>query len=110
MEQRAAEDELFAERYRNPNKDMDGCVTYISIGKEQYKMVFPTVDLRMLPELDEDEIEVGEPISLLAGGELRPPSRGSEAQGSGTLPKRGVPTLERAQQAESRHQPRNQQD
>lgn len=29
LEQRAAEDELFAERYRNPNKDMDGCVTYI---------------------------------------------------------------------------------
>ena len=29
LEQRAAEDELFAKRYRNPAKNIDDCVTYI---------------------------------------------------------------------------------
>ncbi len=29
LEQRAAEDELFAKNYRNPAKNMDDCVTYI---------------------------------------------------------------------------------
>ena len=29
LEQRAAEDELFAKSYRNPAKDIDDCVTYI---------------------------------------------------------------------------------
>lgn len=29
LEQRAAEDELFAVSYKNPNKNMDDCITYI---------------------------------------------------------------------------------
>ena len=29
LEQRAAEDELFAKSYRNPAKNIDDCVTYI---------------------------------------------------------------------------------
>lgn len=29
LEQRAAEDELFAVSYNNPNKNMDDCITYI---------------------------------------------------------------------------------
>ena len=29
LEQRAAEDELFAKRYRNPATNIDECVTYI---------------------------------------------------------------------------------
>ena len=29
LEQRAAEDELFAKNYRNPAKNIDDCITYI---------------------------------------------------------------------------------
>ena len=29
LEQRAAEDELFAKSYRNPAKNIDDCVTYV---------------------------------------------------------------------------------
>ena len=29
LEQRAAEDALFAKNYRNPAKNMDDCITYI---------------------------------------------------------------------------------
>ena len=65
LEQRAAEDELFAERYRNPNKDMDGCVTYIlNWVKNSGCNGFSDGEIygQALHFWDEDEIEVGEPI------------------------------------------------
>lgn len=65
LEQRASEDELFAERYRNPNKDMDGCVTYIlNWVKNSGSNGFSDGEIygQALHFWDEDEIEVGEPI------------------------------------------------
>lgn len=65
LEQRAAEDELFAERYRNPNKNMDDCVTYIlNWVKNSGCNGFSDGEIygQALHFWDEDEIEVGEPI------------------------------------------------
>ena len=65
LEQRAAEDELFAERYRNPNKNMDACVTYIlNWVKNSGCNGFSDGEIygQALHLWDEDEIEVGEPI------------------------------------------------
>lgn len=65
LEQRAAEDELFAERYRNPNKDMDDCVTYIlNWVRNSGCNGFSDGEIygQALHFWDEDEIEVGEPI------------------------------------------------
>lgn len=38
LEQRAAEDELFAKSYRNPAKNIDDCVTYNSSYNSFYIM------------------------------------------------------------------------
>ena len=65
LEQRAAEDELFGERYRNPNKNMDDCVTYIlNWVKNSGCNGFSDGEIygQALHFWDEDEIEVGEPI------------------------------------------------
>ncbi|MDH6313029.1 hypothetical protein M2137_001816 [Parabacteroides sp. PFB2-10] len=64
--QRAASDELFAEKYANPQKSIDDCVTYIlnTVQKsgcngfaddEIYSMA--------VHYYDEDEIEVGKPMN-----------------------------------------------
>lgn len=65
LNQRAEEDELFAESLKNPKKSIDDCITYIlnTVQKsgnngfddaEIYKMA--------VHYYDEDDIEVGEPI------------------------------------------------
>lgn len=48
LEQRAAEDELFAKRYRNPAKNIDDCVTYILnyVQKKRLQRLFRRRDLR----------------------------------------------------------------
>ena len=65
LEQRAAEDALFAKNYRNPAKNMDDCVTYIlnyvqksgCNGFSDGEIYGPAVHY-----YDENEIEVGNPL------------------------------------------------
>lgn len=79
LEQRAAEDELFGERYRNPNKNMDDCVTYIlNWVKNSGCNGFSDGEIygQALHFWDEDEIEVGEPIDChVAVNHVVPPFR-----------------------------------
>ena len=57
LEQRAAEDALFAKNYRNPAKNIDDCVTYI-LNYVQKSGCNGFTD----GEIYENEIEVGKPI------------------------------------------------
>ena len=58
LEQRAAEDELFAKSYRNPAKNIDDCVTYI-LNYVQKSGCNGFSDGEIYGE---NEIEVGKPI------------------------------------------------
>ena len=50
LEQRAAEDELFAKNYRNPAKNMDDCVTYIlTMCRKAAATAFQTVRYTVKP-------------------------------------------------------------
>ena len=57
LEQRAAEDTLFARNYRNPAKNIDDCVTYILNYVQRSGCNGQAVHY-----YDENEIEVGKPI------------------------------------------------
>lgn len=48
LEQRAAEDELFAKSYRNPAKNIDDCVTYVLnyVQKKRLQRLFRRRDIR----------------------------------------------------------------
>ena len=65
LEQRAAEDALFAKNYRNPAKNIDDCVTYI-LNYVQKSGCNGFTDGEIYGQAvhyyDENEIEVGEPI------------------------------------------------
>ena len=65
LEQRAAEDELFAKSYRNPAKNIDDCVTYI-LNYVQKSGCNGFTDGEIYGQVvhyyDENEIEVGKPI------------------------------------------------
>ena len=65
LEQRAAEDELFARNYRNPAKNMDDCVTYI-LNYVQKSSCNGFTDGEIYGQAvhyyDENEIEVGNPL------------------------------------------------
>ena len=65
LEQRAAEDALFAKKYRNPAKNIDDCVTYI-LNYVQKSGCNGFTDGEIYGQAvhyyDENEIEVGEPI------------------------------------------------
>ena len=66
LEQRAAEDTLFAKNYRNPAKNIDDCVTYI-LNYVQRSGCNGFTDGEIFGQAvhyyDENEIEVGEPIN-----------------------------------------------
>ena len=65
LEQRAAEDVLFAKTYRNPAKNIDDCVTYI-LNYVQKSGCNGFTDGEIYGQAvhyyDENEIEVGKPI------------------------------------------------
>ena len=65
LEQRAAEDTLFAKNYRNPAKNIDDCVTYI-LNYVQRSGCNGFTDGEIFGQAvhyyDENEIEVGKPI------------------------------------------------
>ena len=65
LEQRAAEDALFAKNYRNPAKNRDDCVTYI-LNYVQRSGCNGFTDGEIFGQAvhyyDENEIEVGKPI------------------------------------------------
>ena len=65
LEQRAAEDALFANKYENPTKTLDDCVTYIlNYVQKSGSQGFSDCEIygRAVHFYDEDEIEVGEPL------------------------------------------------
>lgn len=65
LEQRAAEDALFAKNYRNPAKNINDCVTYIlNYVQKSGCNGFSDSEIygRAVHYYDENEIEVGKPI------------------------------------------------
>ena len=65
LEQRAAEDELFAKNYRNPAKNIDDCVTYIlNYVQKSGCNGFSDGEIygQAVHYYDENEIEVGNPL------------------------------------------------
>lgn len=65
LEQRAAEDELFAVNYRNPTKNIDDCITYIlNYVQESGCNGFSDDEIfgQALHFYDEADIKVGKPI------------------------------------------------
>ena len=65
LEQRAAEDELFAQSYRNPAKNINDCVTYIlNYVQKSGCNGFSDGEIygQAIHYYDENEIEVGKPI------------------------------------------------
>ena len=65
LEQRAAEDVLFAKNYRNPAKNIDDCVTYIlNYVQKSGCNGFTDGEIygQAIHYYDENEIEVGKPI------------------------------------------------
>ena len=65
LEQRAAEDELFAKNYRNPAKNMDDCVTYIlNYVQKSGCNGFSDGEIygQAVHYYDENEIEVSNPL------------------------------------------------
>lgn len=65
LEQRAAEDELFAKSYRNPAKNIDDCVTYIlNYVQKSGCNGFSDGEIysQAVHYYDEDDIEVGKPL------------------------------------------------
>ena len=65
LEQRAAEDELFAKSYRNPAKNIDDCITYIlNYVQKSGCNGFSDGEIygQAVHYYDENEIEVGKPL------------------------------------------------
>ena len=69
LEQRAAEDKLFAASYSKPNKNIDECVTYLlhwaksqCDGGNAIGMTGGEVISQAVHYFDEDDIEVGKPL------------------------------------------------
>ena len=74
LEQRAAEDALFAKNYRNPAKNIDDCVTYI-LNYVQRSGCNGFTDGEIFGQAvhyyDENEIEVGKPIQCQVANAVR---------------------------------------
>ena len=65
LEQRAAEDELFAKNYHNPAKNIDDCITYIlNYVQKSGCNGFSDGEIygQAVHYYDENEIEVGKPL------------------------------------------------
>ena len=65
LEQRAAEDELFSKKYRNPAKNIDDCITYIlNYVQKSGCNGFSDGEIygQAVHYYDENEIEVGKPL------------------------------------------------
>ena len=98
LEQRAAEDELFAKNYRNPAKNMDECVTHIlNYVQKSGCNGFSDGEIygQAVHYYDENEIEVGKPINCHVGSEPRGGTHrrgkgGSTAEGNPPIPGRGT--------------------
>ena len=66
LEQRAAEDELFAKNYHNPAKNIDDCITYIlNYVKNSGCAGFSDGEIYSLAVhyFDEDNIDIGKPLN-----------------------------------------------
>ena len=66
LEQRAAEDALFAKNYRNPAKNIDDCVTYIlNYAQKSGCNGFTDGEIygQAIHYYEENEIEVGKPMN-----------------------------------------------
>lgn len=66
LEQRAAEDELFAVNYRNPAKSIDNCITYIlNFVQKSGCNGFSDDEIfgQIIHFYDEPNIEIGKPIN-----------------------------------------------
>lgn len=66
LEQRAAEDAMFAESYKKPNKNLDDCITYIlNTVKNSGCAGFTDMEIfgMAVHYYDEDDIKVGEKIN-----------------------------------------------
>ena len=112
LEQRAAEDALFAKNYRNPAKNIDDCVTYI-LNYVQKSGCNGFTDGEIYGQAvhyyDENEIEVGKPIQCQIAVnhvvELTTEGKGGgTSEGSPTISRGGSPQVAEPQQAENRHQ------
>ena len=75
LEQRAAEDALFAKNYRNPAKNMDDCVTYIlNYVQKSGCNGFSDGEIygQAVHYYDENEIEVGNPLQCHVAQAAKP--------------------------------------
>ena len=66
LEQRSAEDTMFAESYKKPNKNIDDCITYIlNTVKSSGCVGFTDAEIfgMAVHYYDEDDIKVGEKIN-----------------------------------------------
>ena len=65
LDNKASEDELFAQKYNNPNKNLDDCVTYI-LNWVQASGCSGFSDMEIYGQcihyFDEDSIDIGKPI------------------------------------------------
>ncbi len=112
LEQRAAEDALFAKNYRNPAKNIDDCVTYI-LNYVQRSGCNGFTDGEIFGQAvhyyDENEIEVGKPIQCHVAVnhvvELTAEEKAEARQNAvRQIPRRRTPQVAEPQQAENRHQ------
>ena len=96
LEQRAAEDELFAKSYRNPAKNIDDCVTYIlNYVQKSGCNGFSDGEIygQAIHYYDENEIEVGKPIQCQSSCK---PCGGTDRRGkAGSKEERRLPNISR---------------
>mgnify|MGYP000161044866 CR=1 FL=1 len=108
LEQRAAEDELFAKNYRNPAKNIDDCITYIlNYVQKSGCNGFSDGEIygQAVHYYDENEIEVGKPPAMSdsrepCGGTHRRGEGGSTSASHPPIPRRG--TAQDAEPTESK--------
>lgn len=64
LDNRAAEDKLFAANYNKPNKNIEDCVTLPQLGTEKRRNGFTDGEIysQAVHYYDEDDIEVGKPL------------------------------------------------
>lgn len=98
LEQRAAEDELFAKSYRNPAKNIDDCVTYIlNYVQKSGCNGFSDGEIygQAIHYYDENEIEVGKPIQCQVAVPISADGtpKATEPQQDGSEKRNTSPTL-----------------
>ena len=115
LEQRAAEDKLFAVAYRKEGKNIDDCVTYI-LNEVQRSGCNGFTDGEVysmaVHYYDEDDIEVGKPPLLPSDGKPHGGTYGGGKGGSTKKSSRAIPASRTPQDAgtqqEADRQTRNQ--